>query len=265
MPLHIPKRKVSDAENRLRVLCCLNSLGMATLEQLWPFVAQLELMEYMQLCVYVDELKKDGSLAVGTHGIAGCLYLTEEGIRTLSMFERKMPSGDRRRIETEAPIYFAHMSERRQVRAVHEKPIEGLSCVACTVREDDVPTLILRILTKEEALITAAIKQFRVVASHLLTLLYTVALHDVQTTPLSLAKSPDEAFAAAFAGKSMLYAYGKHEHSAVISLKDERATYLIALLMPSLEAAESWASASLGASDQLASRITAMFCAEGEH
>ena len=36
-----------------------NALGMATLDQqLWPFVAQLELMDYMPLCVFVDELKK---------------------------------------------------------------------------------------------------------------------------------------------------------------------------------------------------------------
>ena len=53
MPLSSPKRKVSDAENKLRVLCCLDALGMATQEQLWPFVAQLELMEYIPFCMFL--------------------------------------------------------------------------------------------------------------------------------------------------------------------------------------------------------------------
>ena len=47
MPFLSPKRKISDTENKLRVLCCLDALGMATQDQLWPFVAQLELMEYL--------------------------------------------------------------------------------------------------------------------------------------------------------------------------------------------------------------------------
>lgn len=71
MPLTSPKRRISDAEYRLRVLCCVNALGMATLDQLWPFVAQLELMDYMPLCVFVDELKKDGALDSGQPRYSG--------------------------------------------------------------------------------------------------------------------------------------------------------------------------------------------------
>ncbi len=47
MPFLSPKRRVSDAENKLRLLLCLRALGMATSDQLWPFVAGLELMEYL--------------------------------------------------------------------------------------------------------------------------------------------------------------------------------------------------------------------------
>lgn len=263
MALHSPKRKVSDAENKLRVLCCLSSLGMATLDQLWPFVAQLELMEYMQLCLYVDELKKDGALAVGSHAIEGCLYLTDEGTKTLSMFERKMPAADRDRIEREAPVYFARLSERRQVRAIHEKPLGVMSRAACMIREGDVPTLFLRVVTEDEALISTVVSRFRVVASRLLRLLYTTECASDGCEPLPLAKTLEEALDSALHGKPMLYAYSKHEHCAVISVKDERAVYVIGLLMPSKEIAESWARAALLCGDALAKRITATFDAKG--
>ena len=71
MPLFSPKRKISDAENKLRVLLCLDALGLAALDELWPFVARLELMEYMHFCLLVDELAKDGAIAQGSHALSG--------------------------------------------------------------------------------------------------------------------------------------------------------------------------------------------------
>ena len=74
MPFLSPKRRVSDAENKLRLLLCLRALGMATSDQLWPFVAELELMEYLPYCLLLDELKKDGEVAQGRCALEGVLY-----------------------------------------------------------------------------------------------------------------------------------------------------------------------------------------------
>ena len=62
MPLFSTRRKISDTENKLRLLYCLNALGMATQEELWPFAAQLDLMDYVPLCVYLDELRSTSQL-----------------------------------------------------------------------------------------------------------------------------------------------------------------------------------------------------------
>ena len=78
MPLLSPKRRVSDVENKLRVLFCLKTLGLVTQEQLWPFVARMELMDYLPFCLLLDELKSDGAVAEGNGAMAGTLYLTPE-------------------------------------------------------------------------------------------------------------------------------------------------------------------------------------------
>ena len=120
MPFLSPKRKVSDAENKLRILFCLDKLGMATQEQLWPFVAQMELMEYIPFCMLVDELRSDGAIASGVHAMAGSLFLTAAGRQQLALFSGKMVHADQERIRQEAPEYAQHLSQRRLVRAAYE-------------------------------------------------------------------------------------------------------------------------------------------------
>ena len=102
MPLFSPKRNISDTEYKLRILCCLDALGMATQEQLWPFVAQMELMEYIPFCMFLDELKTAGAVASARHGLEGTLYLTPDGKEQLRLFLRRMPHTDQERIRQAA-------------------------------------------------------------------------------------------------------------------------------------------------------------------
>ena len=102
MPFLSPKRRVSDAENKLRLLLCLRALGMATSDQLWPFVAGLELMEYLPYCLLLDELKKDGEVAQGRFALEGVLYLTPRGEKTLSLLRDKLTHTDCERIRAAA-------------------------------------------------------------------------------------------------------------------------------------------------------------------
>lgn len=119
MPFLSPKRRVSDAENKLRLLLCLRVLGMATSDQLWPFVAELELMEYLPYCLLLDELKKDGEVAQGRCALEGVLYLTPKGEKTLSLLRDKLTHTDCRRIREAAPAYAAGLNERRQAAAAY--------------------------------------------------------------------------------------------------------------------------------------------------
>ena len=111
MPFRSPKRRVSDAENKLRLLLCLRALGMATSDQLWPFVAGLELMEYLPYCLLLDELKKDGEVAQGRFALEGVLYLTPRGEKTLSLLRDKLTHTDCERIRAAAPAYAAGLNE----------------------------------------------------------------------------------------------------------------------------------------------------------
>lgn len=262
MAFFSPRRRVSDTENKLRILFCLDALGMATPEQLWPFVARLELMEYMPFCMFVDELKKDGAIAVGRNALEGALYLTAAGERTLSLFSAKLIHADKERIQKEAAAYAALLNERRQARAVYERAeADGLR-VAATVCEGDVPTLFLRLRTHKRALAEAAQKGFPARAPRILTLLYTLPFAP-SAQALPVAASQEEALALAESGQMALCAYGGHEHGAAVCLRAADAAYTALLLLPSRESAQGWCLAAQAQGEALADKLTALLASEG--
>ncbi|MDD3336122.1 MAG: DUF4364 family protein [Eubacteriales bacterium] len=255
MQSSLPKRKISDAENRLRLLFCVDALAMVTREQLWPFVAGLELMEYMPMCLYVDELCKDGSLLLGTNALKDVLCLTEKGRSTLRLFLSRLPVSDRERIRKAAPAYAASLQERRIIRAVHELAPGGGSRTACTVTEGDFPTLFLRV--DGRGLAGAAIKRFRSCAPQILTLLYTLPLMDEKTEPI-LAADLSAALEQATPNQPAICAYGKHEFSGVVQLRKGNSSMWIALLTPTESEARQWSNAALHQSSELFERIEAL-------
>lgn len=256
MAFFSPKRRVSDAENKLRLLMCLRALGMASGDQLWPFVASLELMEYLPYCLLIDELKKDGAVAQGSHALEGMLYLTPEGERTLALLGDKLVRTDRERIRAAAPAYAARLNERRQASAAYRRGEAGLSRASCAVREGDVPTLLLEVSTPDETLARAAVHGFRACAPGLLRLLYTLPLKDGEGQTLPLASNQEEALAQAAAGHAALCAYGGPECAAAVPLGKGADRYDVLLLLPGREAAQSWAASAAAEGEALAARIT---------
>ena len=261
MPLSSPKRKISDTENKLRVLDCLDALGMATQEQLWPFVAQLELMEYVPFCLFLDELRSDGAVAAASHALEGALYLTAQGHRQLDLFLGKLVHADKERIRREAPEYAARMSERRQTQAVYEGEQDGMYRAACTMREDDVPTLLLRITSPDSRLADRAVKGFRSCAAHLLTLLYTLPFEPF-AGDMPAALPQEDALRAVQPGKPVLCDFGGRACAAVVCVRNGETQYTLLLLLPDERLAWGWALAA--DESQLAGRITALLEARAE-
>ena len=257
MPFHSPKRRISDTENKLRVLFCLDAIGMATQEQLWPFVAQLELMDYVPFCMFVDELLHDGALAVGSHGHESVLYVTQAGREQLALFEGKVVHADQERIRRFAPAYAAQLSARRQISAAYERTEGGWYRAACAVREDDVPILLLRVAARERRLADAAVNGFRSCAPQLLTLLYTVPCAPASEA-LPAALEQEEALKAASCGETALCAFGGRRHAAVVCLSDGENRYTLLLLLPDAAMAWGWAQAAQAAGERLACKITAV-------
>ena len=265
MPSLSPKRRVSDAENKLRLLLCLRALGMATSEQLWPFVAELELMEYLPFCLLLDELQKDGEVARGRCALEGVLFLTPKGEKTLSLLRDKLTHTDCRRIREAAPAYAAGLNERRQAAAAYRRAEPGRYRARGTVREGDVPALVLDVNTPDEALARAAVRGFRSCAPRLLTLMYTLPFED-GGRPLPVAGSQEEALRAAAEGRLALLAYGGREHAAAVSLREGENAYAVLLLLPTREAAQGWAEAACGSAEALARQVTELVTGkEGAH
>lgn len=262
MPLFSTKRNISDAQNKLRVLFCLNALEIATQDELWPFVAQLDLMDYVPFCVFVDELKKDGAVAGGTHALAGALYLTPEGQQQLALFSDKLPSPDRSRILETAPVYLAKLRARKQVRAAYAPPPDGGYGAELIMREGDVPTLMVRLCTDDEKLAECAVRGFESCAPLVLNLLYTLDLKP-GTLPIPDPLSQEEAMGASVPGTPQLCAFGGREHAAVVKLCDGATCYTVLLLLPTADTAWAWAQSADAYGHELAAALTAFF-ASGE-
>ncbi len=262
MPFLSPKRKISDTENKLRVLYCLDKLGMATQEQLWPFVAQLELMEYIPFCMFVAELQSDGAIAAGTHAMEGSLYLTAAGRQQLALFSNKLVHADKERIAREAPAYARSLSDRRQVRAAYELSQSGEYRAMGTVCEGDVPSLFIRIRSRDERLIERFVRLFPSAAAQMMAQLYLLPL-DKEPGEMPPVGTPEEALESAAPGQPALCAYGGREHAAVVCAQDEQARYTILLLLPSADMAWRWARFAQKAAAQVAGSLTGLI-GEGE-
>lgn len=259
MPQLFSKRNISDAENRLRLLFCVDALGPVTKEQLWPFAARLELMEYVPMCLYVDELVRDGSLGEGPAALQGALFLTDAGRRTLELFGKRLPQADASRIRLAAPDYAALLMEKRQIRAVHELATGRKYRVACSVTEGDVPTLFLRLETSSKRLAGGAIKRFRSRAALLLTCLYTLApAKDPPPDEVEGMFDLKEALDAVTAETPLLCRFGGHQQAGVVRLKNKRADVRLALLLPSLEAATEWLASAQADPEGLLNRVCAI-------
>ena len=257
MPFLSPKRKISDTENKLRVLFCLDQLGTATQEQLWPFVAQLELMDYLPFCMFVDELRSDGAIASGTHAMEGSLFLTAAGRKQLELFSGKMAHADQQRIAREAPAYAQALSERRQVRAAYELSQNGEYRAMATVCEGDVPTLLLRVSSRDGRLVERFVQRFASFAAQLLAQLYLLPL-TAPDAPLPPVLAQEQALEAAAPGAPALCAYGGREHAAVVRIGDEAVQYTLLVLLPSAQMAWGWAQSATAAGETLAARLTGL-------
>lgn len=256
MPLSSPKRKVSDVENKLRVLLCLKAIGMATQEQLWPFVARLELMEYIPFCLLLDELKLNGSVAQGVGAVSGMLYLTAEGERTLELFGRKLVETDRRRILLEAPAYAARLNERRHLQAAYERPEGERFRALCAVKEEDVPTLLVRAASPNSALTKQLVKDFAALAPRLMALLYALPpAKDASALPLV---SPAQALEEAAPAQPRLCCYGGANYGAAVQAEQEGHAYTLLLLWPDAASAQSWAISADRLGPMLAEKLTGL-------
>ena len=236
------KRNVSDLENRLRLLLCVSELGMVTREQLWPFVAKLNLMEYMPMCLYLDHLLTDGDLAEGQGLLRGVLYLTQVGDMRLKVLESAILASDRQRIAREAPLYMSTLREAMTARAGYELRDGAYGC-KCTVTDGDVPSLIVLIRARDKQYVERVVQRFRRNAAAI-TLRLLALCQDAGSWGADAAfypgDQPEAALRAAEVGKANLCRLGGGACAAAVCLKNNDTEMRFSLHMPTEASARRW-------------------------
>lgn len=264
MPDLFTARHISEAEYRLRLLYSVNVLGPVTREQLWPFLARLDLMDYMPMCQFLYELKRDGALEEGVLAARGVLALSGEGQRTLQLFEDRLPINDRERITREAPGYVASLREKRQVRMGYERAPSGRSRICCRVTEGELPTLTIRLESGDAGFTSAAMKAFPAAASAILAFLYTLPDRGEALGPaLPVAADMETALAKAQPGAAYLCVFGKREVAAAVYAAQGEETMRVALLLPSQRHARIWAAAAMRPEKRLFATVSRLLKGDG--
>ena len=223
MPLHPPKRNVSDAENKLRLLYCVHALEQTSETQLWPFVASLDLMDYMPMQLLLHELLSGGDLCIGAEALSDMISLSPQGQESLRLFEDRIMPSDRAQMDAAAPAYRAQLQKRRQVRTVYESARDEDYRVLLSLSEGELPTLKIRLQTASRAYAAKSLQAFEKTASTILSYLY-----GLDTT--EDAAQADAADAPCLAPALTVYSNREYVVTAQLSLPE--VCFELALLLP---------------------------------
>ena len=221
MQFPLPKRRVSDVENKLRLLYCVQALHQVTDTQLWPFVASLDLMEYMPMQLLLHELLAGGDLIMGAEALSGLISLSQKGQETLRLFAHRIMLSDRELIDAAAPTYRAQLKKRREIKAVYETAREGDYHVLLSLAETELPLLTIRVGTASREYAAQSLRAFEKKASELLAYFYTLASLNQPAKAL-----PDGA------AQPIIVTHSPREHSVTATLDANVAAFEITLLFP---------------------------------
>ncbi|NLV59831.1 MAG: DUF4364 family protein [Clostridiales bacterium] len=240
MPLTLPKRKISDAENKLRLLCCVDALGMVTPAQLWPFVASLEMMEYLPMQLLLHELLAEGDVEEGTQALSQQVFITEKGRKALRLFGQRVMVSDRDRIRTAAAAYRAQLRRKAQVRTVYEMAQAGDYRVLLSLQEGELPLLTLRLFTEHRDVAAQAMKRFESQASAILSYFYGFeekkGAKQGEAVPAELQAGVHQAEIPA----PELISHSRHEHTVTALLPHEKGMITLSMLLPDLFSAKTY-------------------------
>ena len=229
MPINSPPRKVSETENMLRLLLCVDTLDSVTPTQLWTFVAEQELMDYVSMRLCLHKLLSAGEVETGGGSLTEQLIVTDRGREALSLFGTRLPGDVSARILAAAPEFHGRMVRNQQVRAAYEIARPNDYRINLSVHEGDLPTVRLHMETQNRSLAGRAIHRFAINASRVTTYLY------------GLAEQATRDFAQADAAPLPPGAVTEHsaaEYTARATLTGKKARFEAELLLPSRKAAE---------------------------
>jgi len=224
MPATPPLRSVPDVENKLRLLYCIAALEQVSEEQLWPFVASLDLMDYLTMRLFLHDLLNSGVLAMGQHALRGMISLSTKGREVLDMFSNRIMYSDRQRITKAAASYRTELKKRRQVQAVYESAQADEYRVLLSLYDSEIPTLLIRMTTADRAYAANSLRAFEKSLSPILLYLYHLAAEPEHTG------RPD-------APPPEITTYSPREHTLITRMTTGSVRFEITLLLSDVESA----------------------------
>ena len=253
MPLQLPSRNVSDTENMLALLLCVDALDSVTAAQLWTFAAEQELMDYVTMRLCLHQLLAAGELETGEGALREQLLLTDRGREALALFGQRLPNAVRERVCKAAPAFRERVTRTRQVRAAYDMARRNEYRLTLTVTEGDLPTLCLRVQTKSRSLAGKMIHRFETNAAQTLTHLYALAESATREAQEQATPLPADA----------VTEHSATEFTARIVLTPPKVRLDVALLLPTRAAGEAFVRAlsQPKAADEAAQRLLALLTA----
>jgi hypothetical protein len=231
MSIKSPPRKVSETENMLRLLQCVDTLDCVTSTQLWTFVAELELMDYVSMRLCLHKLISAGEMETGRGALGEQLLVTDRGREALALFGTRLPGDVRNRIREAAPEFRERVIRNQQVRASYEMARPNDYRLILSVYEGDLPTVRIRMETRNRALAARTIHRFTPYASRVTTYLYGLA-----ERALGLPAGEGETAPAPDA----VTEHSATEFTARVGVAGRKARFELELLLPTRDASASF-------------------------
>lgn len=106
-------RKPSFGENKLLLIFAISQLEPCTNLQLWQFMAENNLMDYLSFQLFLGELVEDQLLLVTPHPIGSLYELTPKSQEHLVLFEKKLPYSRKEAVLSAAPAWKARFQKEQ--------------------------------------------------------------------------------------------------------------------------------------------------------
>jgi len=252
MPASPPTRSVPDVENKLRLLYCVAALEQVSEEQLWPFIASLDLMDYLSMQLLLHDLIDSGVMTIGQQAFEGMLTLSPQGKEVLDMFSNRIMFSDKQRITKAAIGYRSELKGHKQVQAVYEAALEGQYRVLLSLQDGEIPTLTIRLTTAVREYAAYSLHAFEKSVSTILLTLYNLAMEP--ENDMEPSTSPPA-----------LTTHSPHEHTLLALLATEDVAFEVTLLLPDVESAINLHQilTDRKAQKKAAKRLFSMLCVKG--
>jgi hypothetical protein len=153
-------------ENKLLVLLALKTLGATEEQQLWRFMVECDLMDYIEYSLCRADLDEAGMLRTFIDDQGQRLGLSNTGLETLSMFESRIPPSLRERIEEKGARARAQFRNESSVLSDFQEDDAGYT-VRLRLKEEALTLMDLRVNVPTRAQAQAFCEHFNARASEL--------------------------------------------------------------------------------------------------